>query len=56
MSRKDCNMGCYAVNRPQNRGEFMNKLVFCGIWENGDFWCEDTSMSYLSIGSIITQF
>jgi len=44
MLRKDCNMGCYAVNISQNRGEFMNKMVFHGTWKNYDFWWVDSSM------------
>jgi len=45
MSRKDYNMGCYAVNRAQNKGEFANKLVIIGTLKNHDFWCVDSPMN-----------
>ena len=43
--KRRLHVGCYAVNRPQNRGEFVNKLVIISAGENNYFFCSGILMS-----------
>ena len=53
---KIANMWLLSCQHTWNGGDFRIKLVLFGTSKIHDFWCEDTSMRYLSIGFGITQF